>query len=370
MFRANWIQLDRMALKANLQLLQQWNGPDFFCPMVKANAYGHGALLVAHVVQEVGASALGVALVEEGLALRAGGIELPILVFAPFCRSAASAMLTHRLTPVVTRMADLHALESLKWKSTLPVHLKFNTGMCRLGFDESDLPSLRRWLKDNPNLKIEGVCTHLIYGDDAPGPESASDRQLQQLVQMSEGFSGVRHAHKSASLCTRATLGLKKISGVGARPGISMYGLPHEGASVGPGLKPVLQWHSRLMHVHTIKVGEGVSYGATWRAARPSVIGVVPVGYGDGYMRALSNQVFALYRGQRVKNVGTVCMDYTMFDLTDAAKAGAPALGDEIVLIGRQGDAEIKAGELAEAVGTIAYEVVTAIRERVARKVE
>lgn len=370
MFRATRVWLDLEALRNNLQLLKRWNGADFFCPMVKANAYGHGAGTVARVVQEVGASALGVSLVEEGLALRAGGLEMPILVFAPFDVAAVSAMLTHQLTPVVTRFEDLEAISSLKCKSPIHVHLKFNTGMCRLGFDEADLARLRAWIGQHPQIHVAGGCTHFTHGDEPERMDGPSQQQLQKLRWMHEGFGGALHAHKSSSLASYALLGLAKPAGIGARPGISVYGLPHEGALTGPGLRPVLNWATRLTHTHRIRKGETVSYGARWRAERDSIIGVLPVGYGDGLMRTLSGKLHMLFRGQRVPAVGSVCMDYTMVDLTEAIQEGAPQLGEEVVLIGRQGSREIGVLELAQAAGTIPYEVVAGIRSRVAREVQ
>lgn len=368
MFRSTRVQVDLSALKSNLQLLKNWNGSDFFCPMVKANAYGHGAVYVAQAVSEVGVDAMGVALVEEGLELRMAGIETPILVFAPFDLAAASAMLTHQLTPVVSRFEDLEALASLKTKTPLDIHIKFNTGMNRQGFDESDLPRLRQALQNSAQINIKGLCTHLTHGEDVCSESDISEKQLQKLKSMSQGFSGCMHAHKSASLSTYAKHGRLKPPGIGARPGIAMYGLPHEGRDVGPGLKPVLRWFTHLTHIHYVNVGDGVSYGSRWRASRRSVIGVVPIGYGDGYSRALSGKAPMLFRGKRVKNVGMVCMDYIMVDLTDAVQNGPPRAGEEIVLIGRQGGDEISAGELAVIAGTISYEIVTAIRSRVARE--
>lgn len=367
MFRPTRLKIDLAALKHNLSLLKQANGADFFCPMVKANAYGHGDVVIAQAIESVGTSALGVALVEEGLSLRTGGVKAPILVFAPFDKASASAMFTHQLTPVVTRFEDLDALAALKCKMPISVHLKFNTGMCRLGFDSSELTQLRARLHELTHIQVAGVCTHLTHGHEAHLPEGQSQRQLQTLKAMAGDFPGVRHAHKSASLGALANHSQSKTPGIGARPGISIYGLPYEGRFIGPGLKPVLSWVSALARVHEIKAGESVSYGARWTAARPSWIGVVPVGYGDGYRRSLTGAE-VLFRGARVPVVGIVCMDYIHVDLTDVLRDGVPQAGEEIVLLGRQGTQEISAVELAEKAGTIAYEIVTSISSRVARQ--
>jgi alanine racemase len=363
MLRRTYLRIDTQSLRHNLQLLKKWNGSDFFCPMVKANAYGHGELIVARAAEETGVSALGVALVEEGIRLREAGIRAPILTFAPLSIESAQAASRACLTPTVGRFEDLQALDRLG--QPIGVHLKFNTGMQRLGFDASDLAQLKYELQSRPWLKIEGTCTHLTHGEEAGESGGRTQTQLKRFLELCKDFPGVRHAHKSASL---ASLGEKKPQGIGARPGIGIYGLPHDGRLTGAGLKPVLTWKSELINVHTVEKGENASYSARWTAQRRSIVGVLPVGYGDGYMRALSNKGVMLCRGQRVPVVGSVCMDYTLVDLTDLAASGTPKAGEEVVLIGKQGADEIAAVELAELAGTISYEIVTAIGARVARE--
>lgn len=370
MLRPTRVQIDASALKDNLALLKKWNGADaFFCPMVKANAYGHGEVEVARIVENFGVSAMGVALFEEGLALREAGIKSPILVFAPVEKASASAALTHGLIPVAGRMEDLEALSEVGGRAKIPLHLKFNTGMNRLGFDSEELIRVGDFLKAHPNLEVTGVCTHLTHGEEAHRPDGPSARQLQKFQKMSEGFPGVRHVHKSASLAALAEHGGRKDPDVGARPGISIYGLPQDGDRTAAGIKPVLSWKSALVRTHEVEKGQSVSYGARWTAARRSHIGVVSVGYGDGYMRALSNRGQMLFRGKRVPVVGSVCMDYTMVDLTDACHDGRPQAGEEIVVVGRQGGQEITVAFLAGQAGTIGYEIATAISRRVNREV-
>ena len=337
--------------------------------MVKANAYGHGDVQVARLVERADVSALGVALFEEGVTLREAGIRKPILVFAPIGVREASTAVTSDLTPVVGRFEDFEALLSLGTKTPVRFHLKFNTGMNRLGFDEADLPRVREILANNPQLKVEGLCTHLSHGEEAHHPEGYTQRQLALFNKMTAGFSGVKHAHKSASLAALAENSQKPEAGIGARPGISIYGLPQDGHRTAPGLKPALHWSTELIRFHKVGKGEAVGYGARWIAPRESVVGVVPVGYGDGYLRALSNKGEMLFRGMRVPVVGSVCMDYTLIDLTDAVKSEEPRNGEGIVILGKQGDQEITAGFLAERAGTIAYEIVTIIQRRVAREV-
>jgi alanine racemase len=361
MLRRTHLRIDTSALRHNLNLLKKWNGPAFFCPMVKANAYGHGAELVARVTEQNGCSALGVALVEEGVALREAGLRGPILAFAPLSKDAAFAAVKHGITPVIGRFEDIAALEATS--SAVKAHLKFNTGMQRLGFDPADLTKLKSDLAAKKWLTIEGLCTHLTHGEDAAAGDGPTARQLAKFFEMTAGLPGVRHAHKSASL---AALEGKKPADLGARPGIGIYGLPHDGRNMGAGLRPVLTWMTELTGVHTVEKGETASYSGRWTAQRRSRLGVVPMGYGDGYMRALSNKGTMLCRGQRVPVVGSVCMDYILLDLTDMkeeVKAGEP-----VVVLGRQGNEEVSAADIAEAAGTISYEVVTNISARVARE--
>lgn len=363
MFRATQLRIDTQALKHNLQLLKKWTRGEFFCPMVKANAYGHGEIIVARAAEETGVSALGVALVEEGVRLREAGLRAPILTFAPLDVEAAAAVNRHCLTPVITRFEDIEALD--KVGKPIGAHLKFNTGMQRLGFDSGDLARLKMEVQSRPWLKIEGTCTHLTHGEEAAEQGGRSQTQLKRFLEMCKDFPGARHAHKSASL---ASLMENHSAGIGARPGIGIYGLPHDGRQIGAGLKPVLTWKTRLSHAHTVEKGENASYSARWTASRRSVVGLLPLGYGDGYLRALSNKGVVLYRGVRVPVVGSVCMDYTLVDLTDAVSDGVAQAGEEVVLIGEQKGKRIDAADLAELAGTISYEIVTAISARVARE--
>lgn len=359
MFRKTYVRINTGHLRHNLALLKSWTGDAFFCPMVKANAYGHGDIEVARVAEAEGVSALGVALVEEGVRLREKGVKSPILAFAPLSTEGAEAAYREGITPVIGRFEDLRALDRVA--KPISAHLKFNTGMQRLGFEVDALDTLKTELKARPWLKIEGCCTHLTHGEEADRADGPSRRQINRFLEMCKDFPGTRHAHKSASLAT-----LRQPDGIGARPGIGIYGLPHDGRTVGPGLKPVLSWHTEIVNVRHVEAGESVSYSASWTAERRSRVGVLPLGYGDGFSRSLSNLGTVLCRGRRVPVVGRVCMDYTLVDLTDLD--GEVSAGEEVVLIGRQGEEEIAAVELAEAIGTIAYEVVTMIGARVARE--
>lgn len=365
MGRPTRVEIDLDNLKHNLHTLKGLNGDAFFCPMVKANGYGHGMIRVAFAAAEAGCDAVGVALVEEAIELRQQGFRHPVLTFAPLHRSDVPAILEYNITPVITRFDDLVRLDEAHPLTPLSIHVKFNTGMNRLGFDGHELPQLKKYLEGHAKLRVAGVCTHLTHGHEiASEPDGPTHRQMKKFLEMASGFPGVRHAHKSASLATTK----KFYPEIGARPGIAIYGLPHEGRVAGSGLKPVLSWQSQLSNIHRVSAGQSVSYGGRWTAKRDSWIGVVPVGYGDGYMRALSNVGKMIYREAFVPVVGSVCMDYTLLDLTDAVKGEPAQIADTVTLIGQQGSCVVSAADIAEWAGTIAYEVVTGISRRVPRE--
>lgn len=359
------LELDLSALQNNIRELQRVNGDNFFCPMIKANAYGHGVGLIAPALLGSGVTQLGVARVDEGVELRRLGIKSSILIFSPLSRGDADAVHEFALTPVVGRFEDMDELSGLK--TPLTIHLKFNTGMQRHGFDESDVANLKDRLRKFPQWTIAGTCTHLTHGEESLNGDGPTARQFARFLKMSEGFPGLRHAHKSSSLAVPPD---KKIHPqVGARPGISIYGLPHNGRETAPGLKPVATWRSRLTNIHRIEKGESASYSGRWVAPRRSWIGVVPVGYGDGYSRLHSNKGRMIYRGHQVPVIGSVCMDYTLLDLTEALSGGTPQAGEDVILMGREGTVALGAEDLAETTGTIAYEVLTSVSARVARVV-
>jgi alanine racemase len=397
-FRRTYAEVDTTRVAENFRALSGLlPAGEFICPMVKANAYGHGDVEIARALRAAGARHLGVGLIEEGLGLRQAGDEGGLLLFGIFEEGDAETVLEYGLTPVIS---EWHELESLKkalvrrmyqgvGQSLLPlkVHFKFNTGMNRLGFDTDQAPKLREWLDANKAFVLEGVCTHLLRGDDAGIEGGESESQLADFARAFAAFKGlparphVLNSSGLANLLSRTQNAKPLSSGafwpVGTRPGIATYGVqPSNDEGLKLPVKPVLSFKSHLVMLHRLRAGERVSYNATWRATRDSVIGVVPVGYADGYFRALSNKASVLFRGLRAPAVGTICMDYFMVDLTEVevkthSALGAPQVGEEVVLIGEQsgpfGRATLGAEDVAKWAGTIPYEVLTDISERVPR---
>lgn len=380
------IDLDNLA--ANFHHLKKINGEqNFFCPMVKANAYGHGDIDVALRLQAEGATHLGVGLIEEALLLRHNGVTTDLLVFGIFDSKGAEEIAKWNLTPVISLWSQIEALEkirNLNLAQKIKIHLKFDTGMNRLGFEVTDVDRLFDHLHDHPSLELAGICTHLHSGENASDTSGSSFQQLQIFQRAVEIFSPLDlHVH---TLNSAGLLNFQKLRAAGstlphgislqqgARPGLLLYGCapmndPSLQEILRP-LKPVMTLRSTIVRYHRLNPGDTVSYGATWTASSSAVIGVVPMGYADGYHRKLSNHAEALVRGQRVRQVGNVCMDYIMLNVTGVVSDAEIAQNIEIpvTLLGEESaDLKITANELAAHAETIPWEILTSISERVPR---
>jgi alanine racemase len=334
--------------------------------IVKANAYGHGSVETAKALVKEGVSRLGVVSLAEGIALRTAGIATEILVLGTLFEDQVPDAIAHRLTPVISDQRLLSALAkaAAAQSSPFPIHVKIDTGMGRLGFSPEEVPALFDSLHRLPSLLVEGVMTHLA---DADGEDQEqTERQLAIFRRTIEPLEkrGVPipfvHAANSAAIIRFPQSHFSMV-----RPGIMLYGYHTLPASVAaPDLRPVLTLQTTVAHLRTIQPGDAVSYNRTFVATRRTRIAVLPLGYADGYNRRLSNRGAVLIHGRRAPVVGLVCMDMTMVDVTDIPDA---QLGDEAVLIGRQGQDAIGADEVAEWTGTIPYEVLCAIGPRVPR---
>ncbi|HEY8208018.1 MAG TPA: alanine racemase [Myxococcaceae bacterium] len=338
--------------------------------MVKANAYGHGAPAVAHRLEEVGVRLLGVALVEEGIELRNAGVRAPILVMGGSYHGGYDVMVECDLTATVFREDHVEALAAAARRAgkTVAAHLKVDTGMGRLGASLQELPGLLDRLRRSPQIRLEGLASHLACADVQDSPITRAQLECWDVARRQVEDAGfhpeLRHLSNSSAL-----LGMEEARRGGAfnlvRPGLALYGLaPAPWLEGRAPLEPALSWKTGIVHLKEIPAGAPVSYGATWTASRPSLIATLPVGYADGYGRCYSNRASVLVRGQRAPVVGRVCMDMCMVDVTDVPGA---AMGDEVVLLGRQGDESISAGELAKIAGTIHYEVLCGVGARVPR---
>ena len=355
-FRHTELILDLTQLEKNIQTLKAWAQNSFFCPMVKANAYGHGIELIVPILQKLKIQCVGVVLIEEAIQLRLLGYTGQILVFGYFPKDAVDVVVSEKLTPVISSEEDLENLKSIANK--IFIHLKFDTGMHRLGFPWQKAEELYQRLQKS-SFQVEGVCTHLSQGFDLLDKNSWSMTQIDRFHQARRFWpQAVTHVLNSEAL-EKAHFSSAKDLQLGARPGLAMYGLTGHSQ-----LRQVATLESQLIAVKEVQRGEGVSYSSTWRAPAHSRVGVVPLGYGDGYRRGLSNRASMIWRNHRVPVVGTICMDYTFIDLTDFCKDGAPQVGEAVTVMGSQ----ISAVHLAEELGTIPYEIMTGWSARIPRR--
>ena len=373
--RLAWLEIDLAAIAANLRLLRDLVGPRIpASPVVKADAYGHGAIAVAGALVDAGANGLCVATLDEALALRAGGVQGPIHVLYPIPASgageAASAGLSVTIGDRESEESLLRAVARLPAGSaSLGIHVEVETGLGRGGIGLAELAAAMRRLHAATAVHPAALWTHLQAPEDA-------DLTAIQLARFDEasaivratGLDMPRHVAASAGILTGIVPAYE-----GIRPGLAIYGLvPDElgsgsaGAEAGRELRPAMALHARPVRVADLPAGWGISYGPHFRTQRPSRIATLPFGYGDGWSRALSNRAEALVRGVRVPVVGRVAMDAIMVDVTDVP--GRPVgTSDEFALIGRQGDETITVGDVARLCNTNAWEVVTSMARRVPR---
>lgn len=358
------------ALAHNLSCITRYLPPGCeVMAVVKANAYGHGAVETARALFHKGIERFAVASLDEGIALRQAGLSASIIVLGALFEEQASDLVAHRLTPVVSdgRILPALAKAARSHPAPYPIHLKVETGMGRLGFSPDELFSLL----DNPlvrsPLQVEGMMTHL---PDADGKDSSfTERQLgafraivEQIRQRGITLPLV-HAANSAAIARFPDAHFSLV-----RPGIMLYGYHTLPVTVpAPDLKPVLSLHTTIAQLRIIPQGGTVSYNGTFVATRPTRIAVLPIGYADGYSRQLSHRGSVLIQGRRASVVGLVCMDMIMVDVTDFAQLH---VGDTVTLIGQQGQESIWADEVAGWIGTISYEVLCGIGSRVPRLYE
>lgn len=362
-FRPTVVEVDLDAIRQNVRTLKP-EGSELMA-VVKANGYGHGDVPVARAALEAGATWLGVALVEEGLRLREAGIEAPILLLSEFPADSEKDVISANLTPTLYSAGKVRALAEAGRASvrTPRAHLKVDTGMHRVGVPPDSAVELARSLRAQ-GVEVEGVWTHFARSEelDVPTTQAQLERFLAALRDLEEAGIRPRYRHAANSGATIAWPGSHLDL---VRVGIAMYGIPPGPELVGrPGLRPAMSLRSRVSHVRRLGPGEAVSYGHRYRLERESTIATIPIGYADGYLRALTNTGRVLIRGRRYPVAGTVTMDQLMVDLGD----DRVAVGDEVVLFGRQETEEIRAEEVGGWAGTIGYEIVCAVSERVPRE--
>jgi alanine racemase len=355
------VVVDLGAIRHNVEVLRP-PGAELMA-VVKANGYGHGDVEVARAALEAGATWIGAALVEEGLGLRAAGIEAPILVLSELPPGSEAVALAARLTPTVYSDAGLVRLAAAAPGRGIAVHAKIDTGMHRVGVwpPEDAVAFLARAVE--LGLDLEGLWTHFAKSeDDTDVTKAQVDRFAAVVASARDAGITPRYVHASNS---GGTIRHPEASFDLVRPGIAVYGVePAPGVGVELGLRPAMSWRSQVTMAKHLPAGERVSYGHLYELPRDAWIATVPVGYADGYPRAASSRAEVLIGGHRCRVAGSVTMDQLLVDCGDTV----PEVGDEVVLVGPQGDEEIGAWELAGHADTIAYEVLARVGERVPRE--
>lgn len=358
---SNIVTIDLSALRHNFEKVKEWAGPlaRILC-VIKSDAYGHGMPRVARTLESMGADYFGVFEAEEGIALREAGIHTPTLVFKGIATDEIPAVVDYNLIPglfdlsISERLSDYAA----KRGKVVPVHLKVDTGMGRIGIPWEKAPGFIKKILNLKGISVAGIFSHFAVADEPGDP--FTDVQLERFQNVVAGAHDlgikdtVTHIANSGAILNQK--GLKNHL---VRPGISLYGSPP--VPVCPHsdeLKPVMSFRTRVIQVKTVSAGTSISYGRTYVTESQRVIATIPVGYDDGYSRLLSNRGTALIRGKRARVAGTVCMNLTMLDVTGIEGVTD---GDEVVLLGKQGNDRVTAEEIAEQLGTISYEIYCSI---------
>jgi alanine racemase len=370
MVRPTTARIDLDALKSNFRHIAEFvrgDGSDRapgVIAVIKANAYGHGAGQVALALEEAGADLLACADIEEGAALRAAGVKAEILVFGALSVSALDGLFDSRLTPTISTPGAARAVQAAaaRYRQRLPYHLKIDTGMNRLGFRFDNLRRTLPGLFASENLQLDAVYTHFATADN---PESAlfdiQRRRFEQALSEVTAMGGhprFRHAANSAGMLRDSRVWFDRV-----RPGLLLYGIVPPPLASTIALAPVMALTSRVVAVKGLRPGEITGYGGHFTAERPTTIAIVPAGYADGLDLRLAGRGYVLIRGRRAPIVGSVCMDMLMADVTGTEVSP----GDEVVIIGSQGDASIQVREMAAAIGTIPWEIVCRLGSRIER---
>lgn len=332
--------------------------------VVKADGYGHGALQTARAAIHGGASMLAVASVDEGTALRDGGIRIPILVLGAVTgydvkQGAEAGLIQTVCSPDMVRMCESAATETGKQTE---VHLKIDTGMGRIGIrTEKEKEQVMKTLRECPHVKLGGAFTHFADADGGEDGERYTEQQFRRFLELTDGLPEdvIRHCCNSAAIHRHPEMHLDMV-----RAGISLYGYPPVKTDMS--LEPCMTWTATVSYVKELAPGSYVSYGRTWQANRTIRAATVTCGYGDGYHRSASGKACVLIHGKRAAVIGRICMDQMVADVTDIPDVKP---GDEVILIGREGHEQITAEDLAKWSGTISYEILLSVGSRVKKEI-
>jgi alanine racemase len=369
--RPTWAEIDLEALAWNFRAVRERVGAGV-CVMgvVKADAYGHGAVECARRLAAEGAEWFGVASAEEGFALRRGGIGQPVLSFGGFWHGQAGECLRQSVVPVVYRLDMAEELDAAAREAgtVADVHVKVDTGMGRLGVRFDEAAEFAERLRAFGSVRVGGVMTHFAAADE-PRRDCFTEEQLRRFREAVAAFREKGHRPDFEHMAnSAATFAHPETHGNMVRPGGVLYGLWRDvlpPLADAPRLRPVMSLRTRVVLLKRVHAGETLGYGRTFEAAREMIVATVPAGYADGYVRALSNRGRAVVRGTLVSVVGRVSMDLTLLDVTDVPGV---AVGDRVTLLGADGRLEVPAEEIARTVGTLSYEITCGVSARVPRE--
>ncbi len=368
--RTTRAEVDLLAFRQNFQSLKNYLNPQTkIMAVIKADGYGHGAVPCARIAVDCGADYLGAGVIEEGIELRESGLSTPVLVLGSIFPNEAEDLVHHNLATIVCTLPLAKALskEAKKQNKTVSVHIKVDTGMNRLGVTPENLSGLLDSISSLPNLKIEGVSTHFSSADDEDS--SFTRAQLEKfrsvLPMLEKENVPIIHCANTSALFKYPESHFNMV-----RPGLILYG-----ALPSPSLqsvlnrqekifKPVMQWKSQVILVKNIAKGQPISYSGSFTTQKDSLVATLPIGYADGLHRTLSNNMEVLIRGKRAPQIGNICMDMTLIDVTEIQDVQA---GDEVVLFGEQEGQMISVEEMAEKGKTIPYEILCNVGKRVPR---
>ncbi|MBC8288180.1 MAG: alanine racemase [Nitrospinae bacterium] len=368
--RATRAEINLQAFRHNFQNLRNYLDPQTqIMAVIKADGYGHGALPCARIAVDSGADYLGAGVIEEGIELRESGLDTPTLILGSIFPDEAEDLVRHDLATILCTAPLAQALskEAVKQNKSVSVHIKVDTGMNRLGISPENLPGLLDQIRNLPNLKIEGVSTHFSSADDED--LSITQAQLKKFqtalaILQKEGVP-MTHCANTSALFKFPESHFNMV-----RPGLILYGaLPSPSLQAvisreeNP-FQPVMQWKSQIILVKPIAKGQAISYAGSFTTQRNSLVATLPIGYADGLHRNLSNKMEVLIRGKRAPQIGNICMDMTLIDVTEIPDVEA---GDEVVIIGKQADQLISVEEMAAKGDTIPYEILCNVGKRVPR---
>jgi len=363
--RPTQLVIDLKVLKENFKKIKQHVSPARMMPILKANAYGHGLVRIAQLMQELNADYIGVAVLEEGILLRGTGITLPILVLGGIWGNQIPIFLKHNLTMTASSIEKLNQIDEIagKMKVKAKVHLKIDTGMERIGVHYYNAKKFLDAAVKTKNVIIEGIYSH--FANSEKSDLSYTKLQLerfQEVISYAEKIfleKPIFHISNSGAILQMPEANLDMV-----RPGIMLYGVyPSNEVKKTVEVNPALTWKSIVVYFKVIKPNHPVGYGSTWQTNHNIRAVTIPVGYGDGYMRSMSNKAEIIIRGKRYPVIGTISMDQIVVNIENDSAYN----GDEVILIGSDGQSKITVEELAEWAGTIPYEILTNINTRVPR---